>query len=77
LPRRTLPGFVVLLHAGGGSFKNQFKRADKSGASIALVLGHDEVSQKVATVKFLRDQSEQQQVPFGTLATFLRQQLLA
>ena len=75
--REALPGFVVLLHAGGGSFKNQFKRADKSGASIALVLGHDEVLQQVATVKFLRDQTEQRQVPFGTLATFLRQQLLA
>jgi len=75
--REALPGFVVLLNAGGGSFKNQFKRADKSGASIALVLGQDEVLKQVATLKFLRGQSEQQQVPFGTLTTFLRQQLLA
>lgn len=73
--REILPGFVVLLHAGGGSFKNQFKRADKSGASIALVLGEDEVAQQVVTAKFLRDQSEQQSVPFGTLAAFLRQQM--
>lgn len=75
--REALPGFVVLLNAGGGSFKNQFKRADKSGASLALVLGHDEISQQMVTVKFLRTNSEQQQVPFGTLASFLRQQLPA
>lgn len=74
--REMLPGLVVLLNAGGGSFKNQFKRADKSGASIALVLGEDEVAQQVATIKFLRNESEQQQVPFGTLAPFLYQQLL-
>jgi histidyl-tRNA synthetase len=75
--REALPGFVVLLHAGGGSFKNQFKRADKSGAGIALVLGEDEVAQQAVTVKFLRGQGEQEQVPFVTLASFLRQQLLA
>ncbi|HSC75768.1 MAG TPA: histidine--tRNA ligase [Pseudomonadales bacterium] len=75
--REALPGYVVLLHAGGGSFKNQFKRADKSGASIALVLGEDEVAQQLATVKFLRDEREQERVPFGTLVSFLRQWLLA
>jgi histidyl-tRNA synthetase len=75
--REALPGYVVLLHAGGGSFKNQFKRADKSGADIALVLGEDEVAQQLVTVKFLRNEGEQQQVPFGTLASFLRQQLSA
>jgi histidyl-tRNA synthetase len=75
--REALPGFVVLMHAGGGSFKNQFKRADKSGASVAVVLGEDEVARQVATVKFLRNQGEQEQVPFGTLSAFLRQQLLA
>ena len=74
--REMLPGLVVVLNAGGGSFKNQFKRADKSGASIALVLGEDEVAQQMATVKFLRNDSEQQQVPFGTLASFLYQRLL-
>lgn len=75
--REALPGFVVSMNAGGGSFKSQFKRADKSGASVAVVLGEDEVARQVATVKFLRIQREQEQVPFGTLSAFLRQQLLA
>ena len=75
--REALPGSVVLLHAGGGSFKNQFKRADKSGATLAVILGEDELARQQATVKFLRDEREQQSVPFATLGAFLRQQLLA
>ncbi len=75
--RHDLPGTVVLLNTGGGSFKNQFKRADRSGARLAVVLGEDEVAAQVATVKFLRDEREQQSVPFATLGAFLRQQLLA
>jgi histidyl-tRNA synthetase len=74
--REALPGYVVLLGTGGGSIKNQFKRADKSGASIAIVLGEDELTRQSATVKFLRDSREQQSVPFATLCTFLRQQIL-
>ena len=68
---------IVVLNTGGGSFKNQFKRADRSGASIALVLGEDELAKQVVAVKFLRDEREQQVVPFGTLSAFLRQHLLA
>lgn len=75
--REALPGSVVLLNTGGGSFKNQFKRADRSGASLALVLGASEVAEQAATVKFLREEREQQTVPFGTLGVFLRQHLLA
>jgi histidyl-tRNA synthetase len=77
LCRETLPGFVVSLNAGGGSFKNQFKRADRSGACLALVLGPDEVAQQRVTVKYLRSDNEQEQVPFGTLDAFLRRQLPA
>ncbi|HNI37252.1 MAG TPA: histidine--tRNA ligase [Pseudomonadales bacterium] len=75
--RNAMPSAMVVLNTGGGSFKNQFKRADRSGASIALVLGEDEVSKQVVTAKFLRDEREQQEVPFGTLSAFLRQHLLA
>lgn len=75
--RDAMPGAMVLLNTGGGSFKNQFKRADRSGASVALVLGEDELARQVAAVKFLRDGREQQEVPFGTLDAFLRQHLLA
>jgi histidyl-tRNA synthetase len=75
--RNAMPSAMVVLNTGGGSFKNQFKRADRSGANIALVLGEDEVSKQVVTAKFLRDEREQQEVPFGTLSAFLRQHLLA
>ena len=74
--RDAVPSAMVLLNTGGGTFKNQFKRADRSGASMALVLGEDELAKQVVAVKFLRDEREQQEVPFGTLAAFLRQHLL-
>ena len=47
-------GLDVILHCGGGSFKSQFKRADASGAFVAVVLGEDEVARGEATVKWLR-----------------------
>lgn len=75
--RDAVPGAMVALNTGGGTFKNQFKRADRSGASMALVLGEDELAKQVIAAKFLRDEREQQEVPFGTLAAFLRQHLLA
>jgi len=48
-------GLDVVMHSGGGSMKNQFKKADASGARYALVLGDDEIAQGVVTVKPLRD----------------------
>jgi histidyl-tRNA synthetase len=56
---------------GGGSFKRQFKRADKSGAAWALVYGEDEVSASQVTLKPLRTDAEQQTIADGELATFL------
>jgi histidyl-tRNA synthetase len=50
-------GVDVVMHSGGGSMKNQFKKADASGARYALVLGDDEVAQGMVTVKSLRDGS--------------------
>ncbi len=57
--RGSVPGLRVLVHAGGGNFKKQLKRADKSDALIALILGEDELAQGVVTVKYLREQKEQ------------------
>ncbi|HQQ64069.1 MAG TPA: histidine--tRNA ligase [Pseudomonadales bacterium] len=74
--RDALPCHAVQMHCGGGSFKNQFKRADKSGAQLAVILGEDEVAGEVATVKFLRQEREQERVPFATLGAFLREQLV-
>ncbi|WP_225783456.1 histidine--tRNA ligase [Xenophilus sp. Marseille-Q4582] len=50
-------GVRVLLHAGGGSMKAQFKKADASGAAFALIFGEDEVARGEVTVKALRDGS--------------------
>lgn len=58
--RDQLPELKVLSHCGGGNFKKQLKRADKSGAGIALILGEDEIARSEVTVKYLRGQGEQQ-----------------
>ena len=53
--RGQLPALRLWLNAGGGSFKSQFKKADKSGARYALVLGEDELARGVVACKPLRD----------------------
>lgn len=60
--RDELPQVRVRNNFGGGNFKKQFKRADKSGASIALVLGEQEVQERTVGVKFLREQKDQLQL---------------
>lgn len=70
-------GVSAIVHAGSGSFKSQFKRADTSGAQIAVILGDDELASGVASVKMLRgeplsDALSQQQVPIDQLVTFLK-----
>ncbi|MBI2772287.1 MAG: histidine--tRNA ligase [Burkholderiales bacterium] len=54
-------GVSVAMHAGGGSMKSQFKKADASGARFALVFGADELAAGEVTVKSLRDGSGAQQ----------------
>lgn len=58
--RDELPKVRVMSHCGGGSVKKQLKRADKSGAAIALMLGENEIAKGVVTLKYLRGQGEQQ-----------------
>ncbi|MCW8975718.1 MAG: histidine--tRNA ligase [Sedimenticola sp.] len=70
--RRDVPGLRLLTHCGGGSFKSQFKKADRSGARIALVLGEDELAQSVIGIKFLREDVEQEQVSLDGLADYLK-----
>ncbi|MBN7118655.1 histidine--tRNA ligase [Ectopseudomonas oleovorans] len=69
--RDELPGLRLLLNTGGGSFKSQFKKADKSGARYALILGDDELAARVVGCKPLRDDSEQQSVAWDALAEHL------
>ncbi len=65
--RDALPGLRLVMHCGGGSFKSQFKKADRSGAHYALVLGDDEVQRREAGIKPLQAREEQQSVPFDEL----------
>ena len=59
----------------GGSFKAQFKRADRSGARFALVLGEDELEAGTVTVKDLQGDSSQQTIERSTLSEWLRDAL--
>jgi histidyl-tRNA synthetase len=68
--RDEIPGLRLISHCGGGSFKSQFKKADRSGAAYALVLGEDELARGVAGIKPLREQAEQREVPFDDLKGF-------
>jgi histidyl-tRNA synthetase len=64
-------GLSIVLHAGGGSMKSQFKRADASGARHALVFGADELARGVVAIKPLRDaQGTQTTRPLATAATW-------
>ncbi|OOZ42197.1 histidine--tRNA ligase [Solemya pervernicosa gill symbiont] len=66
--RDELPNLSLLCNSGGGSFKSQFKRADKSGAQFALILGDDELARGEIGVKPLRGNGEQQTVAHNDLA---------
>lgn len=69
--RDQVPDIRLQCHCGGGNMKKQMKRADKSGAQIALILGEDEIAQKMVTVKYLRGQQEQQSLPLEQVADLL------
>ncbi len=69
--RDQLPQLRLMTHCGGGSFKNQFKRADKSGALFALILGSDEVKNQTVGFKSLRDKSEQETVSWANIVEIL------
>jgi histidyl-tRNA synthetase len=70
--RHDCPNLRIMNHCGGGNFKKQMKRADKVNASIALILGESELTNRTVTVKFLRDQSEQQTVTYDALLSMLQ-----
>ena len=69
--RGALPELRAQVHCGGGSFKSQIKKADKSGARLALLIGEEELAENVVTVKFLREDREQQRLSRDTLAEVL------
>lgn len=70
--RDEVPGLRVQLNHGGGNFKSQLKRADKSGAALALVMGEEEVVNGSVGIKSLREQAEQQTLALDSIVPFLR-----
>jgi histidyl-tRNA synthetase len=69
--RDALPALKFEMNLGDGSFKTQLKRADKSGAACALILGETEVRENCASLKPLRSAEDQVSVPFERLKTAL------
>lgn len=65
--RDEFPGLRVMQHCGGGNFKKQLKRADKSGAQLALIMGDDEIANQVVSVKYLREDKPQQSLTWSDL----------
>lgn len=70
--RDALPGLQLLSHCGGGSFKSQMKKADKSGAEVALILGEDEARSGLLSVKYLREDQPQETLSVPEVADRLR-----
>ena len=65
--RDALPGAGIQVNMGGGSLKSQMKRADKSGAQLALIVGDDELARNAAAVRMLRGETNQQDCPWDEL----------
>lgn len=69
--RNEVQGLKLQVNCGAGSIKSQMKKADKSGANIALILGDDELEKSVITVKFLREKKEQEVIALNEVADYL------
>ncbi|CCE22201.1 histidine tRNA synthetase (Histidine--tRNA ligase) (HisRS) [Methylotuvimicrobium alcaliphilum 20Z] len=70
--RNELPGLRLQINCGGGSFKSQFKKADKSGAEYALIIGDDEAMRGEVGIKALRQNQDQQNLPLQQALEFLK-----
>jgi len=69
--RDQVPNIRLQCHCGGGNMKKQLKRADKSGAQIALIVGDNEIAEQQVMVKYLRGQQDQQNVAFEKIPSLL------
>ncbi|MFZ2726617.1 MAG: histidine--tRNA ligase [Methylococcaceae bacterium] len=69
--RDALPHLKLQVNLEGGSFKSQFKKADKSGADYALIIGEDEVNNNTVSIKALRHESSQQSVSLEQAIIYL------
>jgi histidyl-tRNA synthetase len=73
--REALPGQGVQLHLGTGNFKAQFRRADRSGACLAVIVGEVELGRGVVAVKPLRREAGQSECALAELPERVRQML--
>lgn len=73
--RDEVNGIRILAHCGGGSFKSQFKKADKSGAMLALILGEEEIKQNTVGIKYLREEKDQQSIKQEELSNWLKSKI--
>lgn len=71
--RDEQPTLRLQLHCGGGNFKQQLKKADQSGATLALILGEEECQSGTIGIKYLREAHEQDTVAQEALAARLAQ----
>ncbi len=69
--RESVPGIRLQMHCGGGSFKSQMKKADKSGASVALIFGENEAANGEIVVKNLRNDEPQKTIKQNKIAQIL------
>lgn len=69
--RDQLPQLRLQVNAGGGNFTNQLKKADKSGATYALILGEEEIQKQTVSCKALRLNAEQKLIGWDQLADYL------
>jgi histidyl-tRNA synthetase len=74
--RDALPMARLMLNCGGGSFKSQFKRADKSGALFAVIMGEEEVEKGMLGIKSLRSDLPQETLPVEAAVGYLKRQLV-
>ena len=69
--RDAMPRLNLVVHAGAGSFKSQMRKADKSGARIAIILGESELAAGTVAVKYLREQRDQVEIAQTDIVTRL------
>lgn len=70
--RNELPLATIVSHCGGGSFKSQMKKADRSGAQYALILGDNEIDSNTVGLKPLRTGDDQREVSVSDLSAVLK-----
>ncbi|MDX1697339.1 MAG: histidine--tRNA ligase [Thiohalobacterales bacterium] len=73
--RDAVAGLRLQVNCGGGSFKSQFKRADRSGAALALIIGEDEVDRQTVSIKSLRSKADQETLARADVPARIRELL--